>query len=385
MNGAEEELKNHVLERLSHVLDPELGADIVSLGMVTSVEADAGHVTIGVALTTPSCPLRSRIEQETREAVEALAGVESVRISLSSMDPSAKAALMDKARRLAQVDAPLTTIPLRARILAIASGKGGVGKSSITANLAIGLALEGFCVGVLDADIWGFSLPRMLGIDEPIEARDHKMLPVSKSVGPGTIKLLSMGLLASEGDAILWRGLLLNRAVQQFIEDAHWDDIDYLLIDLPPGTGDVSMGLARHLPRSELLIVTTPPAAAQQVAGRIATLARRSNLRVAGVIENMSAFTCEHGSPQHVFGSGGGSRLAAEFHVPLLGSIPLDASVVEGGDTGHAAILGEGPGAQALRDLARTVANVLAPLGQLEGCSARLLDALTQAVSDPKA
>jgi ATP-binding protein involved in chromosome partitioning len=382
MGPSNEDLNKAVLAQLSHVLDPELGADIVTLGMVTAVSAKNGHVAVTVALTTPSCPLRGQIERETRDAIESIEGVIDVTISVGALDPEAKAALMDRARRIAQRDAPLTSIPSSARILAIASGKGGVGKSSVTANLATGLAEQGFCVGVLDADIWGFSIPRMLGLEARVEARSHKMVPIEKRVGAGTIKLLSMGLLADEGDAILWRGLLLNRAVQQFIEDAHWDGIDYLLIDLPPGTGDVSMGLARHLPRTEVLIVTTPPFAAQHVAGRVATLAKRSNLRVVGVIENMSAFTCEHGSAQNVFGSGGGKRLADEIRVPLLAEIPLDAMVVQGADDGTPAILGSSPGAIAYQGLSKKVATLFPPHHQLEGCSARLLDALTEAVSE---
>ena len=382
MGKSNEELSQEVLDQLSHVFDPELGADIVTLGMVTALSTVGGEVMVTVALTTPSCPLRGQIERETREAIESIDGVSKVVITVGALEPEAKAALMDRARRIAQNGAPETSISSSARILAIASGKGGVGKSSVTANLATGLAQQGYCVGVLDADIWGFSLPRMLKLEDRVEARDHKMIPIEKRVGTGSIKLLSMGLLADEGDAILWRGLLLNRAVQQFIEDAHWDGIDYLLLDLPPGTGDVSMGLARHLPRTEVLIVTTPPLAAQQVAGRVATLAKRANLRVVGVIENMSAFTCEHGSAQAVFGSGGGTRLSEELRVPLLGEIPLDGDVVQGGDDGIPAIMGSGPGARAYQDLARKVSLLLPPHHQLEGCSARLLDALSEAVGE---
>ena len=382
MEPSDQQLEEAVREQLRHVIDPELGADIVTLGMVTDIASHDGALKVTVALTTPSCPLRGQIERDAREAIASVAGVRDVTITIGNLDPDAKAALMDRARRLAQQDAPVTSIPPGARILAIASGKGGVGKSSTTANLAMGLATQGFCVGVLDADVWGFSLPRMLGVDERVQARERKMVPIETTVGTGSIKLLSMGLLADEGDAILWRGLLLNRAVQQFIEDAHWDDIDYLLIDLPPGTGDVSMGLARHLPRTEVLIVTTPPLAAQQVAGRVATLARRSNLRVVGVIETMSAFTCEHGTPQAVFGSGGGQRLSDEIGVPLLGSIPLDGAVVEGGDDGNPAVTGSSPGAVAYQALVQKIATLLPPLHQLEGCSARLLSALDSAVAD---
>src|SRR6202023_1705665 len=196
------------------------------------------------------------------------------------------------------------------RVLAIASGKGGVGKSSITVNLAVALARRGLTVGILDADIWGFSVPRLLGMEGGVEARQGKMVPLEKPVGRGVVRVLSMGFLADEEQAIMWRGLVLNRAVQQFLQDAHWGDIDYLLIDLPPGTGDVQMGLARLLPRTEMLVVTTPPLAAQKVAARAADMARKGYLRVAGVIENMSDFTCEHGTSYALFGSGGGARRA---------------------------------------------------------------------------
>ncbi len=218
-------------------------------------------------------------------------------------------------------------MPANARVLAIASGKGGVGKSSVTVNLAVALAARGLTVGVLDADIWGFSVPRLLGMEGGVEARQGKMVPLERRVGPGTLRVLSMGFLADEEQAIMWRGLVLNRAVQQFLQDAHWGDLDYLLIDLPPGTGDIQMGLARLLPRTELLVVTTPPVAAQKVAARAADMARRGYLRVAGVIENMSDFTCEHGTTYALFGSGGGERLAQGLGVPLVGSIPLHPGI----------------------------------------------------------
>ena len=232
--------------------------------------------------------------------------------------------------------APATDIPDTARVIAIASGKGGVGKSSVTVNLAVALARRGLTVGVLDADIWGFSVPRLLGMTGEVEARDKKMVPLERRVGDGTLRVLSMGFLADEDSAIMWRGLILNRAVQQFLEDVHWGDLDYLLIDMPPGTGDIQMGLARMLPRTEVIVVTTPPVAAQKVAARTADMARKGYLRVAGVIENMSDFVCEHGTSYALFGSGGGARLAADVGVPLIGQIPLHPSVAAGGDAGHA-------------------------------------------------
>ena len=258
------------------------------------------------------------------------------------MDAEQRKAVMARARQLAQDPAPATDIPDTARVIAVASGKGGVGKSSVTVNLAVALARRGLTVGVLDADIWGFSVPRLLGMQGEVEARDKKMVPLERRIGDGLLRVLSMGFLADEDSAIMWRGLILNRAVQQFLEDVHWGDLDYLLIDMPPGTGDIQMGLARMLPRTEVIVVTTPPVAAQKVAARTADMARKGYLRVAGVIENMSDFTCEHGTSYALFGSGGGARLAAEVGVPLIGQIPLHPSVAAGGDAGTPVALDEG-------------------------------------------
>ena len=372
-----------IRHQLTNVIDPELGLNIVELGMVGEIDvSQQGHATISVALTTAACPLRSQIEEDVRRAIVSLVGVTEVTISIGQLDAEAKATLMNIARKAAQSDAPVTSIPLRTRILGIASGKGGVGKSSITVNVGVALARKGFTVGILDADIWGFSVPRLLGLDGPVEAHDKKMVPKKLHVGDGELRVLSMGFLAEEDQAIMWRGLILNRAVQQFIEDAHWDDIDYLLIDLPPGTGDVQMGLARLLPRTELLIVTTPPLAAQQVAARAADMARKGNLRVAGVIENMSAFTCEHGETYALFGSGGGERLAASLGVPLLGSIPLDPSVVAGGDLGQPVAGGDTPLSAAFDQLATTIAEDVAPLRDVTGCSARMIESLELALKE---
>ena len=381
-NGAEDPLVFAISERLATVIDPELGLDIVTLGMVGAIAVHDRTATIRVALTTPSCPLRGQIEQDVRQSVLALADIDDVNIEMGQLDPEAKAALMDIARRAAQDGAPITSIPLTARILGIASGKGGVGKSSVTANLAVALARQGLIVGVLDADIWGFSIPRLLGIEGPVDAKQNKMMPKRLTVGAGELRVLSMGFLAEEDQAIMWRGLILSRALQQFIEDAHWDDIDYLLIDLPPGTGDVQMSLARLLPRSELIIVTTPPVAAQNVAARAADMARRGNLRIAGVLENMSDFTCEHGTTYELFGSGGGQRLASTLGVPFVGTIPLDPAVAAGGDQGNPVAKGSGPMAQRFEDIARTITEVIAPQRYVEGCTARLLSTLEQALDD---
>jgi len=308
--------------------------------------------------------------------------VRSVEVKVAAMDGEERSAVMARARWKAREDAPETAVSPTTRVLAIASGKGGVGKSSVTVNLAVALAARGLVVGILDADIWGFSVPRLLGMEGDVEARHGKMVPLERSVGPGTLRVLSMGFLADEEQAIMWRGLVLNRAVQQFLQDAHWGDLDYLLIDLPPGTGDIQMGLARLLPRTELLVVTTPPVAAQKVAARAADMARKGYLRVAGVIENMSDFTCEHGTTYALFGSGGGERLARSLGVPLVGSIPLHPEVAAAGDAGAPVLLSgnDSETAPVFEEMARVLAEEVAPRLETESCTARLLQRVEDAV-----
>ena len=376
------DLADALRERLRSVIDPELGLDIVELGMVGAVTVVGGRADIEIALTTAACPLRGQIERDATQAARSLAGIDEVSITMGQLSPEAKAALMDRARLAAQRDAPATSIPSAARIIGIASGKGGVGKSSVTANLAVALARTGHVVGVLDADIWGFSIPRLLGVDGPVEAKAGKMLPRSVPVGSGEVRVLSMGFLAGEDTAIMWRGLILSRAVQQFVEDADWSGIDHLLIDLPPGTGDIQMSLARLLPRTELVLVTTPALAAQNVAARAGDMARRGSLRVAGVIENMSAFTCDHGTTYALFGEGGGQRLAESLGVALLAQIPLDPALAAGGDAGEPVAGGDSSVAAAFADLAARLIEAAPDPIEMTGCSARLLDLLDQAVAD---
>jgi ATP-binding protein involved in chromosome partitioning len=297
------------------------------------------------------------------------------------MDAAHKSAVMDRARQKAQDDRALfTDLPVAARVLAVSSGKGGVGKSSVTVNLAVALARRGLAVGLLDADIWGFSVPRLLGMSGELQAESRKIVPMELAVGDGLLKVVSMGFLADEDTAIMWRGLILNRAVQQFLEDVRWGDVDYLLIDMPPGTGDIQMGLARMLPRTEVLVVTTPPIAAQKVAARAADMARKGHLRVAGVIENMAGFTCEHGTPYAIFGEGGGRRLAEEIGVPLVGSVPLHPEIAAAGDAGQPVALGDGPLGCAFDALAGRITQDIAPVLEVSGCSARLLDHVEQAL-----
>jgi ATP-binding protein involved in chromosome partitioning len=260
-----------------------------------------------------------------------------------------------------------------------------VGKSSVTVNLAAAIASMGYTVGVLDADIWGFSVPRMLGIDGRLagtKTADGKgrIIPNEKRVGPGLLKVVSTGLLVEhEGTALMWRGLMLTKAVEQFLRDVQWGALDYLLIDMPPGTGDVQMGLARLLPRTDLVIVTTPAIAAQKVAIRAADMARRSFLRVAGVIENLSWFECDHGERYPLFGEGGGQALADEIGVTLLGQVPMEPAVSAGGDTGDpVAVTGTGPAADAFRAIAHTIVTETVPPVAMAGCSARVLESVEQ-------
>ena len=368
--------------RLARVLDPELGASIVELGMVGEVTVDSkGHARIEVALTTVGCPLRSQIDRDVREAALSLDGVATVDLAMGVMDAGARATLMRRARTLAQERAPSTTIPTSTPVLMIASGKGGVGKSSITANLAVALASTGRTIGVLDADIWGFSLSRLMGVSGDVEARAGKMQPLERPFGAGLVKLLSMGLLADADQALLWRGLMVQKAVSQFIEDADWAGIDYLLIDTPPGTGDIPMTLARLLPQMGQLVVTTPAHAAQQVAARAADFARKSNIRVLGVIENMSALVCSCGVRHALFGEGGGRELADRLNVPLLAEIALRAGISAGGDEGEPIVTSEGLGGEFHRLAQRILLDVAPPFGAA-GCSARLLDALDRSVEN---
>ncbi len=374
---------HEVRDALRAVVDPELGDNIVDLGMVRSVHVDpGGSVRVEVALTIAGCPLRSQLERDVVGRISGLAGVVAVDVRMGEMTGDERQAVMARARWQAREHAPPTAVPAGARVLAVASGKGGVGKSSITVNLAVALARRGLVVGVLDADIWGFSVPRLLGMGGDVHARNGKMVPLELPIADGLLRVLSMGFLADEDRAIMWRGLVLNRAVQQFLQDAHWGELDYLLIDLPPGTGDVQMGLARMLPRTEMLVVTTPPLAAQLVAARAADMARRGYLRVAGVIENMSDFTCEHGTTYALFGAGGGSRLASELGVPLVGTIPLHPALAAGGDSGTPVALGDGELGHVFAELARALAEDIAPKIEASGCTGRMLEHLAHALAD---
>ena len=387
--AAQSPSEEDVLGLLRGVIDPELGSNIVELGMVKGVVVDDdGRVKVTVALTTAGCPLRAQIQRDVRTRAGSLPGVSSVEISWTELTQDEKAATMARARFNISQDAPETEIPATTKVLMVASGKGGVGKSTVTVNLAAALAEKGLTVGVMDADIWGYSVPRMLGVEGRLGGSPEvgKIDPIEVPVGDGLVKIVSMGFLVDrEETALMWRGLMLNRAVQHFCEDVAWGPMEYLLIDMPPGTGDVQMGLAKLLPRAEMVVVTTPALAAQKVAERVANMGRNNYLRVVGVIENMSAFVAPDGEHHELFGRGGGEALAADIGAPLLGSIPIDAGVSSGGDQGRPAALGDGPAGKAFRALAEGIFTEAAPPVDMAGCSARMLAAAEEALDAAEA
>ena len=369
---------DRILAVLREVMDPELHDNIVDLGMVRSAyqQDQTAHVTI--ALTTAGCPLRATIKRDCESRVASLPGIDNVQLHWDELTPAERTRVMDRARSHARASATPTQIPASARVISVASGKGGVGKSTVTVNLASALASQSFTVGILDADIWGFSVPRMLGVDSRLSARPAnsgeergKIIPVELPEGSGLIKLVSTGLMVdTEETALMWRGLMLAKALEQFLHDVAWGELDYLLIDMPPGTGDVQMALARLLPQAEMLVITTPALNAQKVAVRVADMARRSHMPVVGVIENMSAFVTPDGISWAVFGEGGGQRLADNIGVPLLGSIPLEPAVSSGGDNGRPIALDGGPASQAFQDIASLIVNEISPPINMDECSA---------------
>ena len=379
-----------VTELLRAVMDPELGDNIVDLGMAGEVTVSPeGLVAIAMKLTIKGCPLRVQIKNDIESRVLVHPGVTKVTIDWGEMTADERSAVMTRARWNAKEQASDTQVPINARVLAIASGKGGVGKSSVTVNLAAAIAEQGNIVGVLDADIWGFSIPRMLNMPDRLEAQrvegsdKPRIIPNERKVGTGLLKVVSTGMLVEdEGTALMWRGLMLTKAVEQFLNDVQWGELDYLLIDMPPGTGDVQMGLARMLPRTDLVIVTTPAVSAQKVAIRAADMARRSFLRVAGVIENMSSFTCDHGNTYELFGNGGGQALSTQIGSPLLGNIPIEAAVAHGSDTGEPIVLSKvGAAAEAFAAIAQRIISETVSMQDMVGCSARNEEVVQVSVS----
>ena len=374
-----------VRQVLRGVVDPELNVDIVELGMVDRIDVGpTGYVEVVINLTIAGCPLKAQIKSDALGRIRAISGVSDAHVSFGELNQAQRSQVMQRARLRASQNAPETEIGATTRILAIASGKGGVGKSSVTCNLAASLAARGLVVGVLDADIWGFSVPRMLGVEGRLSGTGGMIEPSLRPVGTGLLKVVSMGLLVDNEDtAIMWRGLMLAKAVEEFLTKVRWGDMDYLLIDMPPGTGDVQMALGRLLPRADFLIVTTPALAAQKVAIRVADMARRSYLRVSGVIENMSSFEDSVGVTHALFGSGGGQRLAAELNVPLLAELPLAPALSAGGDAGEPVALASPNSVvgAAFAALAERIVSDIAPPIDMTGCSARLLQAFDAAIA----
>ncbi len=340
--------EQQAMDALQPVLDPELHMSIVDLDMVRSVAVDGGRVSVTVALTVAGCPMRTEITQRVTDALQPLAGVDSVDVELTVMTEAELGAVRDKMRaqqggeaaagngqaRLGHEEGKTNqfmTPGSRTRVLGISSGKGGVGKSSVSVNLAIALAKAGHTVGILDADVYGFSVPKMLGISQdPVVIDDMIVPPVAFGVS-----CISIGFFVGEDQPVMWRGPMLHKALEQFLVDVYWGDLDFLVIDMPPGTGDVALSMATYLPRSEMYVVTTPQLAAQRVAQRTAYMAKKVNLPLRGVIENMSWFTGDDGKRYQLFGAGGGATLAADLGVPLLCQVPLVPALREGGDDGH--------------------------------------------------
>jgi ATP-binding protein involved in chromosome partitioning len=333
-----------VLAALGKVIDPELRKPVTELDMVRDVAIDGGDVAVRIALTVAGCPLRSSFQDQVAQEVGGLEGVASVRLDFDVMTPDERAALTSRLRGGRPADDKSIQLDPATRVLAIASGKGGVGKSSLTVNLAAALSTLGRRVGVLDADIYGHSVPHMLGISQKPVLVDRLMIPPVKH----DLKLMSIGFFLDDNEPLMWRGPMLHRALEQFLQDVHWGELDVLVVDMPPGTGDVAISLGQMLPRAEAVIVTTPQPLAQEVAGRAAAMAVKIGMQLAGVVENMTS---------EVFGTGGGERLAAELGVRLLGSVPLDARIRRAADEGVPLVLSD-PGsepAEAIADLARTL------------------------------
>jgi ATP-binding protein involved in chromosome partitioning len=336
---------DEILRALERVIDPELKRPVTELDMVRGVEIDGGDVRVTIALTVAGCPLRDSFENQVDKALAGVAGVTGVELSFDVMTPEERQALTQKLRGGAPERDGVIRLPADCRVLAVASGKGGVGKSSLAANLAVALAQGGHRVGVLDADIYGHSIPHVLGIRQRPIAVDEMIVPPVKD----DLKLMSIGFfLESSNEPVMWRGPMLHRALEQFLTDVHWGEIDVLVVDMPPGTGDVSISLGQLLPRAEVVVVTTPQKLAQDVAARAAGMAQKTNMRLLGVVENMSG---------DVFGSGGGEELAGELGVPLLGTVPLDPALREQGDAGAPVVSAqpEAESAQAIVAIAQEI------------------------------
>ena len=351
----------NVLDALSAVIDPEIRRPITDLNMVDSINIDGSTVSVTILLTTAGCPLRTTISDDVNKTLSALDGVTDVKVTMDVMNDEQKKALREKLNGGRPEREILFARPdSLTRVIAVTSGKGGVGKSSMTANLATAMARQGLKVGVMDADIYGFSIPRMLGVSHDPQVIDGMIIP---PLGAEGVKVVSIGMFVPDGQPVIWRGPMLHRALQQFLADVFWGDLDVLLIDMPPGTGDVAISIAQLLPNAEILVVTTPQIAAAEVAERAGSIATQTDQKVIGVIENMSYLPQPDGSKLEIFGHGGGQsvsdRLSAQlgYSVPLLGQVPLDISLREGGDAGDPVSRHEGPAAQVLQELAGSLAH----------------------------
>ena len=351
--------EEQVRQALRNVLDPEIGKPIEDIGMLQGIDVQDGLVRVHVLITIEGCPLKDRITNDVTNALQPVEGVDRVEVELSPMSEGQRAELVAQLRGGAPAPQQQRSffVGSDTTVIAVASGKGGVGKSSVTVNLACALAAEGYRVGVLDADVWGFSIPRMMGVSGKPVGFNDMILPL-ESHG---VKIISMGFFVPEETPVIWRGPMLHKAIEQFLGDVYWGDLDFLLADLPPGTGDVSISLASFLPGASMLVVTTPQEAARKVAERAGKMAERTNLRPIGVIENMSWFACPHcGEPTAIFGAGGGQEAADTLGVPLLAQVPLVPDLREGGDEGRPIVVTDpdSPAGTALREAARRVAQV---------------------------
>jgi ATP-binding protein involved in chromosome partitioning len=343
--------RDEIQQALTAVIDPELHENIVELGMVRAIDiAQDGSVAVTVSLTTPGCPIRSHFQNGVTKAVQEL-GVPKVSVAFDVLSDQEKGVLQRKLGRGGGL--PTGALAQVQNVVCVGSGKGGVGKSTLTANLAAALAADGKKVGVLDADVWGYSIPRMFGLggERPPVSPERKILPLEAH----GVKVMSIGFFVQEDSAVVWRGPMLHKALTQFLEDVEWGALDFLLVDLPPGTGDVSMTLAQLLPDAKFLLVTTPQPTAQKVARRAAEMAHKVSLDIAGVVENMSGFTTPGGERFQIFGEGGGQELADELDVPLLGSVPLTMPLREQADAGEPLVFTDpdDPASQAIRQAAR--------------------------------
>jgi ATP-binding protein involved in chromosome partitioning len=360
-----------LLKHLSTIVDPELGVNIVELGMVKDITYKDSTVYIQLALTIAECPMRNQIETEINRKLLLMENIDSVVIDVVAMNKKDRSAVMEKARKKARDNATETKIDPQTRVIAIGSGKGGVGKSTISTNIALGLEKQGYKTGLLDADIWGFSIPRLLGIQARLEAGgDKQIIPYKR----GNLEVVSTGLITEDEDtALMWRGLMLSKALEQFLNDVAWSKLDYLIIDLPPGTGDIQMALGRLLPQAELIVVTTPQVTAQKVATRVADMAKRSFIPLLGVIENMSYFETNTGKKYEIFGEGGGEKLAEQFAIPLLMKIPLSESTTAEADKGIPLIeqQADTPTKSSLNTLVNKITAALPPITD-ETCTGRI-------------